>query len=384
MAVDNEVLLSFYQRLFPFKDLFLWLNHSHAPCRDFANRELAFTLANDAYLRYQSFPTHEALKKEVIRLVPSRFEIGPVYSANPRDRKTLRKAAFRPIEKELVFDIDLTDYDSIRACCTGTAICHKCWQYITFAIRTIDVALRQDFGFKHILWVYSGRRGAHAWISDKAAREMDDSKRRAVATYLEVIKGKNGIDLRRPLHPSVSRSLDLLRMSFKDEVLDIQEPWLEKKGSDALLNRIPDVELREALRKKWSTQTHRPSASKWADIDSLAQSGVSKSLNTKELMAAKQDIILEYSYPRLDVEVSKHLNHLLKSPFCIHPGTNRVCVPIDTIHPEDFDPLTVPTVGDLLKEIDTWEATNIETHENGSENTSSTPGKKVHGFCRRH
>lgn len=363
MPVDNEVLGSFYQRLYPFKALFEWLNHAHLPTKDFSHRELAFTLSNDAYLRYQSFPNAEALKKEVVRLVPSRFEIGPVYSANPRDRKTLRKAAFKPLEKELVFDIDLTDYDGIRACCSGTDICHKCWQYITFAIRTIDSALRDDFGFRHILWVYSGRRGAHAWVSDKTARGLDDTKRRALATYLEVITGKHGIELRRPLHPSVARSLDILKMHFKDDVLDLQEPWLETKGSDKLLERIPDVELRDALRKKWTTQAHRPSAAKWADIDSLAQSGVSKSLNTKDLITAKQNIILEYSYPRLDVEVSKHLNHLLKAPFCVHPGTNRVCVPIDPTRPEEFDPFGVPKVEDLLKEIDEWNRSHADSDD---------------------
>lgn len=372
MTVDNEVLSAFYQRLYPFKILFEWLNHSHVPSKAFGNRELAFTLSNDAYLRYQSFPTADALKKEVVRLVPSRFEIGPVYSANPRDRKTLRKAAFRPIEKELVFDIDLTDYDAIRACCSGTDICHKCWQYITFAIRTMDIALRDDFGFKHVLWVYSGRRGAHAWVSDKSARELDDTKRRAIATYLEVIKGKNAVDVRRPLHPSIARSLDTLKISFKDDVLDMQEPWLDTKGYEKLLERIPDAELRDALRKKWTTQSHRSSASKWADIDSLAESGVSKTLKTKELQVAKQNIILEYAYPRLDVEVSKHLNHLLKAPFCVHPGTNRVCVPIDANRPEAFDPFGVPKVGDLLKEIDSWDAAHPEEID---ESDSKVPGK---------
>lgn len=376
MAVDSEVLAAYYQRLFPFKSLFEWLSHSHLPTKDFTDRELAFTLSNDAYLRYQSFPTAEALKKEVVRLVPSRFEIGPVYSANPRDRKTLRKAAFRPLEKELVFDIDLTDYDGIRACCSGTDICHKCWQFITFAIRTVDAALRDDFAFKHILWIYSGRRGAHAWVSDYTARQLDDTKRRAIATYLEVIKGKNGVDLRRPLHPSVARSLDTLKLHFKEEVLDLQEPWLDSKGSDKLLERIPDGDLREALRKKWATQSHRPSAAKWADIDSLAQSGVSKSLNTKDLMTAKQNLILEYSYPRLDVEVSKHLNHLLKAPFCVHPGTNRVCVPIDPSRPEDFDPFGVPKVTDLLKEIDSWDQTHTEEDDAAQLNTAGESGER--------
>lgn len=105
--------------------------------------------------------------------------------------------------------------------------------------------------------------------------------------------------------------------------------------------------------------------SKWADIDSLAKAGASKNLDTALLRDAKQDVLLEYTYPRLDIEVSKKLNHLLKSPFVIHPGTGRVCVPIDT-RPgrlEEFDPLGVPTVQTLLGEIDAWASENKEANE---------------------
>lgn len=118
------------------------------------------------------------------------------------------------------------------------------------------------------------------------------------------------------------------------------------------------------MRKKWSSSPGRASTSKWADIDALAKTGASKSLDSKALLEAKQDIVLEYTYPRLDIEVSKHLNHLLKSPFVVHPGTGRVCVPINTKNCAQFDPLNVPTVTELLIEIDEW--TKPEEDEVGS------------------
>ncbi|GAB7341170.1 hypothetical protein MBLNU457_7465t1 [Dothideomycetes sp. NU457] len=358
-ASDPDTLRVFYERLFPFRQHFQWLNHSPIPSTDFSNREFAFVLHSDAYIRYQSFVSADQFKKQCLQMKPVRFEIGPVYTMNPRDRKSIRKQnAFRPLSKELVFDIDMTDYDEIRTCCSGASICQKCWTFMTMAIKVVDAALREDFGFKHLLWVYSGRRGAHCWVSDKRAREMDDQKRKAVTGYLELIRGgdKGGkkVNVKRPLHPHIERSLNLLNPFFATQILHEQDPFASPEKSARLLSLIPDKKLTAALQKKWDSQPSRPSSQKWSDIDSLASAGHLSTLSPKQLVDVKQDIRLEYTYPRLDAEVSKKLNHLLKSPFVIHPATGRVCVPIDVRRVEEFDPLGVPTVQELLAEIDAW------------------------------
>ncbi|KAK4192289.1 putative DNA primase small subunit [Podospora australis] len=357
----SELLPIFYQRFFPWRHYFYWLNHSPTPTNDFKHREFSLWLQNEVVMRFRSYPTLDLFRKEVLHLMPNRIEIGPIYTANPRDRKTFRNSsAFRPVAKELCFDIDLTDYDDVRTCCDKANICVKCWQFITMAIKVLDTALREDFGYEHILWVYSGRRGAHAWVCDRRARQLDDHKRKALASYFVVLKGGKEagkrVNLRRPLHPHLARSLDILKDHFQKDILETQDPWREPERSAYLLSLLPDADLREALRKKWENQPSRNSSQKWADIDALAKTSASSSMSPKDLLEAKQDIVLEYTYPRLDVVVTQQLTHLLKSPFVIHPGTGRVCVPIDTDRLEDFDPADVPTIGGLVREVDSWSA----------------------------
>ena len=163
------------------------------------------------------------------------------------------------------------------------------------------------------------------------------------------------------------RSLNLLKEHFLQDVLEVQDPWADPGNAERLLALLPDKALNEALRKKWDAAPGRSSASKWTDIDALASAGASKALEAKPareaLLEAKQDIVLEYTYPRLDVEVSKKQIHLLKSPFVIHPGTGRVCVPINTKRLAEFDPLGVPTVTELLGEIDEFDCRDAHEGE---------------------
>ncbi len=79
-------------------------------------REFSFTFANGSYLRFQSFNEHDQLREFLLKNTPVKMDLGAIYSSKPSDRKTA--ANFRPLERELIFDLDMTDYDEVRTCCT--------------------------------------------------------------------------------------------------------------------------------------------------------------------------------------------------------------------------------------------------------------------------
>lgn len=347
-------------------------------------REFAFEFRLGAYQRYNSYSGVEEFKKSVVDANPTRFEIGAVYTVNPNERKNLPKSAMKPLLKELVFDIDLTDYDEIRTCCSKTDICKKCWRFIQVALQIITVALREDFGFEHFIWVFSGRRGAHCWISDKRARQLDESVRKSIVEYMDVLSGKSTkmgrtlLGIKKPYHPHIERSFEIVKNQFSLIILEEQNPWATTAGSnsnweqvDTLLSFLPEAGLRTALKNKWKEQTSFSSSKqKWDDLGIVAQKVLKHQSQVTQLTDAKREIILYYLYPRLDVEVSKQVIHLLKSPFCIHPGTGNVCVPFDPLRnlstnmDDDaygFNPINSPNLSQLQTEMDTWDAKRIST-----------------------
>lgn len=97
----------------------------------------------------------------------------------------------------------MTDYDSIRTCCSGADICARCWGFIAAAVHVLDDAIRDQFGFRQLLWVYSGRRGIHLWISDREALELTDDQRKAIVGWLGVIQG--GKDMHKKVNVRLGR-----------------------------------------------------------------------------------------------------------------------------------------------------------------------------------
>ncbi len=163
----------------------------------------------------------------------------------------------------MVFDIDMTDYDEIRTCCTDKKICRRCWGYIAAAVKVLDHSLRgestmqkhnpntkgihpadiadhdpsETFGFRHLLWVYSGRRGIHCWISDQAALDLNDDQRKSLVTFLEVIKGSK--EQAKKVNVRGSKDEGSLHPALKSVAMTGADPAL----SDSALKRSADWRL---------------------------------------------------------------------------------------------------------------------------------------------
>ena len=191
-----------------------------------------------------------------------------------------------------MFDIDMTDYDPIRTCCSNADICKKCWAFIAAAVEILDSAIRREFGYEKLLWVYSGRRGIHLWISDKEAMELNDQERKALVSWLTIMHGGKESSKKLNLHyngklppslqsvylsllqnsgrhakcPLARHALDHLRNIFVDLILRNQKCFDTEEGYEELLKAVPDTRIVETLRTKWEANPSRSSEDKWLDL----------------------------------------------------------------------------------------------------------------------
>ncbi|XP_061165008.1 DNA primase small subunit-like [Saccostrea echinata] len=354
-----DLLPMYYKKLFPYGLYYRWLNYGGVPKSYFTNREFSFTLKDDVYIRYQSFTDQQEMEKEIQKRCPYKIDIGAVFSHKPKEHKTVKAAAFQAQEKELVFDIDMTDYDDVRTCCSGADICDKCWPLMQIAVKILDRALEEDFGFEHRLWVYSGRRGVHCWVCDETARKLSQNGRTAVAEYLSLVKGgehqNKKVNLDTPtLHPFISHSLEIVKARFEDYAVKKQDFLGDDERRKKVLSLITEEKLRSPLEENFEKEFDGAvSKTAWDVMKKYVKNEYQNKFKGSKYVL--EEIMLQYCYPRLDINVSKGVNHLLKSPFCVHPKTGRVCVPFDPKKVDDFDPMSVPLISDILEELNSTE-----------------------------
>ncbi|KAF4735804.1 hypothetical protein FOZ63_026464 [Perkinsus olseni] len=368
--VTPEALRIYYERLFPSRDFCRWLSYREDGPGGKAStdkggsflfrREFSFTLPGDIYCRYLSFHGQHDFRKALLDRVPDKIDIGAVFNIPPTNYQQFgltggSGGGFQPQQRELVFDIDMDDYDEVRNCCTGSNVCKLCWTFIACAVRILNKALRDDFGFKHIMFVFSGRRGVHCWVCDEVARKLSNEQRSAVAEYLQLLNGGRCKYIRsstQQRHPHVRRGIEVCRKYLEIPECGLLEgqKLLEAPASESdaknltqkIVNAaIPATDPVGRAEAKSFLSSKRSSKEVWRWVTSRCANPI-----------VLDEVALEMAYPRLDINVSKQMNHLLKAPFCIHPKTGRVCVPIiDVEKPESFNPLSVPTVAELIEEL---------------------------------
>ena len=280
----------YYSRIFPAELMCRWLGYGTEKEKSAADnllcrREFSFTTGDDVYIRYLSYESADAFRmvrptptlirrrcllschasstawfcaQDLCKKLPYKIDIGAVFTADPRDHKKFK--LFEPMQREFLIDIDLTDYEFLDCDVKKIETCDRCWPIMALAARVLNQILVHDFGFEHLLFVYSGRRGIHCWGCDSRARVMSNDVRSAVADYLtpKLNAATGRLAIAQPMHPSLRRAYDEhLEPFFKTSILGSEQDGgfgeLDKEaGQERLLTMLGDEEVKVRFLESWS------------------------------------------------------------------------------------------------------------------------------------
>jgi len=169
---------------------------------NFHSREFGFNRLDIGFTRNKSFEEVSHLKEYLSTFPVGGSYIGSIYEDRllPKTRHaeaiTIHNSKW--LGRELIFDLDLDEYDKVRECdCEGRMSCEICWHLMQDASIIMDETLKDDFGFKNRVWVYTGGRGYHCWVLDPDTVDLSGEQRSAIIGYMQLIhdpKGQQKID----------------------------------------------------------------------------------------------------------------------------------------------------------------------------------------------
>lgn len=322
MTTDAAAAKTYYHEHFP-------AHHVHRLCARgwtrlaAGHREFGFEELDGSFQRHVSCPTERELHTRVKRWNTGKVNIGAMYNVPPPQRE--KAQTFVPVGRELVFDVDLDDYQVSK---DDVAACDAHWRLVALGLEVVRAVLAEEFGFEHFLLVYSGRRGGHLWILDKRAFELNNEERSSIVAFLQggTKAGWGGrLQFRWAMsNPNLRPHAKTLRSAFVKVCANAAGD-----GGMGLLDT-------EAQRRTFLYMVHPPDhVPEQLAQDIASDSGrdfyrkMRDSCRTDAFLQERMsEAILTMIWPRLDVNVTRDTKHLLKSPFSLHPKTGRISMPV--------------------------------------------------------
>ena len=358
LSFDKSYLEKYFTKFYPAELIIKWLGRNNINYLKY--REFVFVLSNGKYIRYQSFKSLNAFKNKIKELLPYKIDIGATYNIEPKKHSPKNLQKYKAQERELVFDIDITDYN-YRFCCKGKKICQKCWKFLIIAAKILERILKEDFGYEKIFYTFSGGRGIHCWVNDLVAKTLNDDRRTAILNYIKYIAVDDiGYEIRKkvfsiPVHPSYLSAVSVAKNYFF-EVLNEQKILENDKGKELLLKIIKlyfgifdNTRIERILKnnKKSSSEKFKEVEKELKNCQEILE--LNLDTNTFNTEACVNEFILSLLYPKLDANVTTQTSHLLKSPFSIHENTGHVAVPMSMELLENFSFENIPNIKNIIE-----------------------------------
>ena len=284
-------------------------------------REVAFSYDNPklGYPR-QPISTQKGLKEQLEQKIPTQIHFQSLRTESVYSEQIQCKLL------ELVFDIDVTDFNRYCLCVKQTntkRACHSCWQHVEGASLVLEYLLKQHWGVceENILWVLSGMKGFHCVVNDQRFLRLTRKERTVLFLQLQINTDKQLIQFASSLRPEFSL---IIEEQFYNKSV-VQRGLLSSdtfQQSCLALIKTEYYKISNALNVKWFNLRSANSEEKWKALLELER-GQFPGKPLPSLVIA-----LQCYYPKIDKGPFCEKHHIFKLPFSVHNSTRKIALPV--------------------------------------------------------